>query len=46
MVDLLGRAAQDLVKGMPFMANAAIWGALLASAHTHGNAELGEQALH
>jgi pentatricopeptide repeat protein len=50
MVDLLGRAgclveAQDLVKGMPFMANAAIWGALLAAARTHGDAELGEQAL-
>ncbi|KAK1664167.1 hypothetical protein QYE76_052326 [Lolium multiflorum] len=50
MVDLLGRAgclmeAQDLVKGMPFLANAAIWGALLAAARTHGDAELGEQAL-
>ncbi|KAF7036209.1 hypothetical protein CFC21_046940 [Triticum aestivum] len=50
MVDLLGRAgclmeAQDLVKDMPFKANAAIWGALLAAARTHGDAELGEQAL-
>lgn len=50
MVDLLGRAgclkeAQDLVQGMPFKANAAIWGALLAAARTHGDADLGEQAL-
>jgi hypothetical protein len=30
---------------MPFMANAAIWGAILAAARTHGDAELGEQAL-
>lgn len=50
MVDLLGRAgclmeAQGLVQDMPFKANAAIWGALLAAARTHGDAELGEQAL-
>lgn len=50
MVDLLGRAgclmeARDLVKDMPFKANAAIWGALLAAARTHADAELGEQAL-
>ncbi|KAK3159961.1 hypothetical protein QOZ80_1BG0053380 [Eleusine coracana subsp. coracana] len=50
MVDLLGRAgflkeAQDLVQSMPFKANAAIWGALLAAARTHGDADLGEQAL-
>ncbi|KAL6627644.1 hypothetical protein ACP70R_031370 [Stipagrostis hirtigluma subsp. patula] len=50
MVDLLGRAgclteAQDLVHNMPFKANAAIWGALLAAARTHGDADLGEQAL-
>lgn len=50
MVDLLGRAgylmeAQDLVQDMPFKANAAIWGALLAAARTHGDAELGKQAL-
>jgi pentatricopeptide repeat protein len=50
MVDLLGRAgclkeAQDLVKNMPLKANAAIWGALLAAARTHGDAGLGEQAL-
>ncbi|PWZ09817.1 Pentatricopeptide repeat-containing protein [Zea mays] len=50
MVDLLGRAgclkeAQDLVKNMPLKANAAIWGALLAAARTHGDADLGEQAL-
>jgi pentatricopeptide repeat protein len=50
MVDILGRAgclkeAQDLVQKMPFKANAAIWGALLAAARTHGDAGLGEQAL-
>lgn len=50
MVDLLGRAghlqeAQDLVRKMPFKANGAIWGALLASSRIHGNMELGELAL-
>jgi pentatricopeptide repeat protein len=50
MVDILGRAgclmeAQDLVQEMPFKANAAIWGALLAAARTHGDTGLGEQAL-
>ena len=50
MVDILGRAgclmeAQDLVQEMPFEANAAIWGALLAAARTHGDTGLGEQAL-
>lgn len=50
MVDLLGRAgclkeARDLIKDMPFKANAAIWGALLAAARTCGDVELGEYAL-
>ncbi|KAL6203876.1 hypothetical protein ACLB2K_021147 [Fragaria x ananassa] len=50
MVDLLGRAgylqeAQQLVRQMPFEANAAIWGSLLAASNIHGNDELGEHAL-
>ncbi|KAH7677579.1 TPR-like protein [Dioscorea alata] len=50
MVDLLGRAgclkeARDLIRDMPFKANAAIWGALLAAARTCGDVELGEYAL-
>ncbi|KAF0897967.1 hypothetical protein E2562_001660 [Oryza meyeriana var. granulata] len=50
MIDLLGRAgclmeACGLVQDMPFKPNAAIWGALLAAARTHGDTELGEQAL-
>ncbi|RVW48821.1 Pentatricopeptide repeat-containing protein [Vitis vinifera] len=50
MIDLLGRAgflqeAQELVRGMPFEANAPIWGSLLAAARIHGDAELGKQAL-
>lgn len=50
MVDLLGRAgflgeAGDLVRDMPFDANGAIWGALLAAARIHDDVGLGEQAL-
>ncbi|XP_024159129.1 pentatricopeptide repeat-containing protein At5g56310 [Rosa chinensis] len=50
MVDLLGRAgylqeAKELVRQMPFEANAAIWGSLLAASNIHGNDELGEHAL-
>uniref|UniRef100_A0A1D1ZA88 Pentatricopeptide repeat-containing protein At5g56310 n=1 Tax=Anthurium amnicola TaxID=1678845 RepID=A0A1D1ZA88_9ARAE len=50
MVDLLGRAgflreACELVEDMPFDANGAIWGSLLAAARNHGDAELGEAAL-
>ncbi|KAM3362672.1 pentatricopeptide repeat-containing protein like [Capsicum galapagoense] len=50
MVDLLGRAgyldeAANMVKMMPFEANAAIWGSLLAAARSQGHVELGEQAL-
>ncbi|KAK1316041.1 Pentatricopeptide repeat-containing protein [Acorus calamus] len=50
MVDLLGRAgclqeARDLIIEMPFRANAAIWGALLAASRIHKSVELGEWAL-
>ncbi|KAM6545945.1 hypothetical protein CsatB_026681 [Cannabis sativa] len=50
MTDILGRAgylqeACELVKGMPFQTNAAIWGSLLAASNIHGDAELGEHAL-
>ncbi|XLR50769.1 hypothetical protein HN51_001479 [Arachis hypogaea] len=51
MIDLLGRAgylqeAKDLVSQMPFEANAAIWGSLLAGATRYGNAGLAAEALH
>ncbi|KAJ7955463.1 Pentatricopeptide repeat [Quillaja saponaria] len=50
MIDIMGRAgyiqeAKELVDMMPFEANAAIWGSLLAASHVHGDAKLGEQAL-
>ncbi|GLU19623.1 hypothetical protein SLE2022_358620 [Rubroshorea leprosula] len=50
MIDLLSRAgylqeAQELVRQMPFEANAAIWGSLLAASNTHHDSELGEIAL-
>ncbi|KAJ8574005.1 hypothetical protein K7X08_010516 [Anisodus acutangulus] len=50
MVDLLGRAghldeAANMVKTMPFEANAVIWGSLLAAARKQGHVELGEEAL-
>ncbi|CAN4107439.1 unnamed protein product [Withania somnifera] len=50
MVDLLGRAgyldeAANMVTTMPFGANAAIWGSILAAARNQGHVELGEQAL-
>lgn len=49
MVDLLGRAgklneAMELVKTMPFQANAAVWGALLGAARIHKNVKLGQHA--
>ena len=49
MVDVLGRAgrldeAQELVEAMPFEANGAVWGALLAASRVHGNVELGRRA--
>lgn len=50
MVDLLGRAgclkeAEELVWRMPFNANAAIWGSLLAAAKMHGDSSLAAKAL-
>ncbi|KAJ4960244.1 hypothetical protein NE237_020154 [Protea cynaroides] len=50
MVDLLGRGgyleeARELVREMPFEANEAIWGSLLAASRIHGDLELGECAL-
>lgn len=50
MIDLLGRRgylqdAERLVKGMPFEADAAIWGSLLAASNIYGDPDLGEQAL-
>ncbi|XP_062107846.1 pentatricopeptide repeat-containing protein At5g56310-like [Humulus lupulus] len=50
MIDLLGRAgylqeACELVRGMPFQTNAAIWGSLLAASNIHGESDLGEHAL-
>lgn len=50
MIDLLGRAgnlleAQELLRQMPFEANAAIWGSLLAASNIHHDLELGELAL-
>ncbi|CAA6669052.1 unnamed protein product [Spirodela intermedia] len=49
MVDILGRAgrlgeAAELVIAMPFEANAAVWGALLAAARVHGDVDLGRRA--
>ncbi|EOA13187.1 hypothetical protein CARUB_v10026213mg [Capsella rubella] len=50
MIDLLGRAgllreAEEAIKSMPFEANAAIWGSLLAASNVHHDLELGERAL-
>ncbi|KAK9733297.1 hypothetical protein RND81_04G058300 [Saponaria officinalis] len=50
IIDLLGRAgslqeAEDLVRSMPFNANAAIWGSLLASARTQGDSSLATKTL-
>lgn len=50
MIDLLGRKgclqeAQQLLREMPFEANAAIWGSLLAASRIHNDVELGEKAL-
>ncbi|KAG2305077.1 hypothetical protein Bca4012_064155 [Brassica carinata] len=49
MVDLLGRAglleeAHNLMKGMPFEPDGAIWGTLLGASRVHGNTELAEIA--
>ncbi|KAE9615797.1 putative tetratricopeptide-like helical domain-containing protein [Lupinus albus] len=50
MIDLLGRAgylqeATELVRLMPYEANAAVWGSLLAAATRCGDAELAAEAL-
>ncbi|XP_057958814.1 pentatricopeptide repeat-containing protein At2g13600-like [Malania oleifera] len=50
MVDLLGRAgmleqAVNMIDGMLFKPNAAIWGALLGACRIHGSTELAELAL-
>lgn len=50
MIDLLSRAgylqeARQLIRIMPFEANAAIWGSLLAASNIYGDVELGEHAL-
>nr|GMD14925.1 pentatricopeptide repeat-containing protein At5g56310 [Ipomoea batatas] len=50
IIDLLGRfgrlqEAEDLSKRMPFEANAAIWGSLLAASRNQANVGLGERAL-
>ncbi|MCL7039114.1 hypothetical protein MKW94_014703 [Papaver nudicaule] len=49
MVDLLGRSgrlneALNIIKSMPFEADAGIWGALLGASRSHGNVETAELA--
>ncbi|PON74123.1 Tetratricopeptide-like helical domain containing protein [Parasponia andersonii] len=49
MVDLLGRAglmeeASELIRGLPFVPDANVWGALLGACRIHGNVELGTWA--
>jgi hypothetical protein len=49
MVDILGRAdylseAEDLIKKMPFEANAGVWGALLSPCRLYGHVKLAECA--
>jgi pentatricopeptide repeat protein len=46
MVDLLGRAglmeeAVELIKGLPIVPDANVWGALLGACRIYGNVELG-----
>ncbi|XP_030496828.2 pentatricopeptide repeat-containing protein At4g14170 [Cannabis sativa] len=46
MVDLLGRAglmeeASELIRGLPIVPDANVWGALLGACRIHGNVELG-----
>lgn len=50
MIDLLGRGgllqgAVEMLENMPFEANAAIWGSLLAAARTHGDIDLARRTL-
>lgn len=49
LVDLLGRAgfleeAEELIKSMPFEADAVVWGALFFGSRIHGNVHMGERA--
>ncbi|XP_027103586.1 pentatricopeptide repeat-containing protein At3g49170, chloroplastic-like [Coffea arabica] len=49
MVDLLGRSgfldrAVELIKSMPFVADALVWRTLLGACQVHGNVELGKHA--
>jgi len=49
MVDLLGRAgyleeAEELIRNMPIVADAAVWGALFFACRVHGNVLIGERA--
>ncbi|KAK7407817.1 hypothetical protein VNO78_09924 [Psophocarpus tetragonolobus] len=51
MIDLLGRTgclqeAKELVREIPFEANAAVWGSLLAAANKYGDVALAAGALH
>lgn len=48
LVDLLGRAgrleeAEELIKNMPMVADAAVWGALFFACRVHGNVLIGER---
>ncbi|XP_023531862.1 pentatricopeptide repeat-containing protein At2g22410, mitochondrial [Cucurbita pepo subsp. pepo] len=49
MVDLLGRAgfleeAEEIIRSMPFEADAVVWGALFFGSRMHGNVHIGERA--
>ncbi|KAG6662550.1 pentatricopeptide repeat-containing protein At4g21300 [Carya illinoinensis] len=49
MVDLFGRAGQlnealEIIKSMPFIPDAGVWGTLLGACRVHGNVELAEIA--
>ncbi|KAI5667432.1 hypothetical protein M9H77_17285 [Catharanthus roseus] len=50
LIDLLGRAgqvkeAEEIIRTMPMMPNAALWRSLLGAARVHGYSEIGETAL-
>ncbi|KAI3812607.1 hypothetical protein L1987_17318 [Smallanthus sonchifolius] len=49
IIDLFGRAgrlneAHDIIKSMPFVPDAGVWGTLLGASRVHGNVELAETA--